>query len=259
MDAARLLASVPTGLRTPLVERFREIGKNFYEGRWAASELDGGKFCEVAYWIVHGALSGTYEASPTKPSNLHKKCQELENLSTTSGRVGDRSLRVHIPRALSVLYEFRNNRDAAHIGGEVNANFMDASAVFSLASWIMAELVRVFHLTTTEQAQRAVDALIERRHPLIWENGSMRRVLDAGMPKADQVLALLYGQESGASESDLITWTEYSNASVFRAKILEPLHKTRKIEYDRKERKVLITPLGGADVERRVLPKLKLL
>jgi len=60
---------------------------------------------------------------------------------------------VLIPRLLPVLYEIRNNRGVGHVGGDVDPNHMDAEAVQAMASWVMAELVRIFHGVKTEEAR----------------------------------------------------------------------------------------------------------
>jgi hypothetical protein len=56
----------------------------------------------------------------------------------------------------------------------------------------MAELVRIFHCVKTEEAQETVDALVERKTPIIWEVRGMRRVLDSKMTAKNQVLVLLH-------------------------------------------------------------------
>ena len=70
IDASKLLAAIPTALRDPLLETYREIASNFSEHRLSPSELEGGKFCEIVYWICHGFITGTYVAVATKPSNM---------------------------------------------------------------------------------------------------------------------------------------------------------------------------------------------
>ena len=67
------------------------------------------------------------------------------------------------------FYEIRNNRGVGHVGGDVDPNHMDAEAVQTMAGWAMAELVRIFHGVKTEEAQETVDALVERKSPIIWE------------------------------------------------------------------------------------------
>ena len=59
IDAARLLAGLPQGLRDELLASYREIVSNYLERRWEPAELNGGKFCEVVYSILHGLLNGS--------------------------------------------------------------------------------------------------------------------------------------------------------------------------------------------------------
>jgi len=129
---------------------------------------------------------------------------------------------------------------------------MDATAVLSGASWVLAELVRVFHGVTPVEAQSAVDALVAKRHPLVWSEGDVRRVLDADMGKADQTLVLLYSANDWVDVAELIRWVEYSNPTVFRKSILVPAHRNRVLEYDRREEKAKLTPRGIAEVENRL-------
>src|ERR1017187_3262099 len=166
-----LLAAIPAGLRDPLIQEYNSIVQNFMERRWSPSELSGGKFCETVYTILDGYFVGTYASSPTKPRDFVTACRSLESKSG-----GPRSFQILIPRTLPALYEVRNNRGVGHAGGDVDPNLMDATAVISMASWILAELVRVFHNTSTAEAQDAVERLVERRMPAVWSNGDVRRV-----------------------------------------------------------------------------------
>ena len=56
LDPLKVFATIPTGLRSPLLESYQEIGTNFTEHRWEPSELNGGKFCEIVYTIIAGTL-----------------------------------------------------------------------------------------------------------------------------------------------------------------------------------------------------------
>src|SRR5664280_396359 len=243
IDAAKILAGLPAGLRGALLKTYQEIATNFTEHRWEPSELNGGKFCEVVYSIISGAITGKIPTKPSKPKDMVAACRALENIPPDARRVGDRSLRILIPRMLPALYEIRNNRGVGHVGGDVDPNLLDATAVYGTASWVLAELVRIFHGVSTKEAQASVDALVERKHPLIWEVGdaNVKRVLEPSMPNSDQVLVFLHQSLMWVPEKDLVKWVEYSNATMFRTRILEPLHKDRLIEYDQAQRRARIS------------------
>lgn len=74
-----------------------------------------------------------------------------------------RSVRIQIPRLIVALYEIRNDHGVGHLGGDVDPNEMDATAVLYLSMWLVAELVRVLHTTTTTEATEIIDALIRRQ------------------------------------------------------------------------------------------------
>ena len=257
IDSAKLLAGIPAGLRDPLITSLQEIAANYAEHRWEPAELNGGKLCEVAFTIIDGALKGAFAAKPSKPANMVDSCRALEKIPPSASRVGDRSLRVLIPRILTALYEIRNNRNVGHVGGDVDPNYLDATAVLSMSSWVVAELVRVFHNVSTKEAQESVDALIERKLPVIWEVGSVRRVLDSEMPARDQALLLLYQKPGWVNEKDLASWVEYSSLAMFRTRVLRALHTARFIEHDNGSGTARISPKGAREVEERVLKSRK--
>ncbi len=255
IDPTKILPSLPNGLRDPLLSSYQEIASNYSEHRWEPSELNGGKFCEVVYTIIEGSINGKFSLKPSKPKDMVKACRALEGLPFDPHRIGDRSLRILIPRMLTALYEIRSNRGVGHIGGDVDPNFLDATAVYGMTSWTLAEIIRIFHSISTAEAQDIVDMLIERKHPLIWEVGGtkIKRVLDPRMDKGDQMLLLLHSKPSWVSEEDLAQWVEYSTLNNFRKNILRPFHKLRLIEYDKQNSRVRISPRGSIEVEKRIL------
>lgn len=253
IDPASILGGLPPALRESLIERYNEIVSNYIERKWEPAELNGGKFSEVVHTIIHGALTGRFASQPKKPRNMIDACRVLVNMPADANRVGDTSLRILIPRVLPILYDIRNHRNVGHVGGDVDPNQMDATAVETMASWVMAELVRIFHGVTTKEAQESVEALIERKTPLIWEIKGVKRVQNPGVSAKDQTLLLLHQSSGWAPSSDLVNWVGYANASAFRKRVLLALHQARLIEYDQISSRARISPLGVEDVERRIL------
>lgn len=241
-----LLANVPSSLRSELLFAYGEILKNFRERRWEPSELNGGKLCEVVYSILKGHVSGTFPPRSNKPRNMVDACRNLENASASFSR----SVRIQMPRMLVALYEVRNNRGVGHVGGDVDPNHMDATCVVEMSKWLMSELVRVFHNVSTEDATAAVDALVERTVPLVWEIGDKRRVLDPKMTMKDRTLVLLYHRHGAIDEATLRAWAEHNHSSRFRRDILRPCHVEKLLEYDEQRQTVEISPLGVDYVER---------
>jgi hypothetical protein len=246
--ASATLASIPSGLRKPLVDAFDEIVKNFHQRRWEPSELNGGKLCEVVYSILRGHVDGAYPTKPSKPSNMVDACRALETAPGTFPR----SVRIQIPRMLIALYEIRNNRGVGHIGGDVVPNHMDAIAVLYMAKWVMSELVRLFHDVDTTTASAVVDALVEREIPILWNVAGMKRVLSKSLSRKDKTLLLLYGQAAPVAQSELAGWVEHPRLSDYRKDVLRPLHEVKLVEYSQRAGLVHLSPLGVRYVEQKL-------
>jgi hypothetical protein len=248
---AQVLGLLPQGLRDELIAALAEIERNFRERRWEPAELNGGKLCEVAYSILKGYIDGTFPANAYKPANMVDACRALEQSPSTFPR----SIRVQIPRMLMALYEIRNNRGVGHVGGDVSANHMDSTCVLQMSKWVVSELIRVFHNTSTEDAETTVDALSEREISLIWEVAGRRRVLRPKMTMLEKTLVLLYGSTAPLTERELLDSIEHSNASAFRRDILRPAHQRRILEFDEETKLVHLSPLGSQLVEEHILTK----
>lgn len=246
---ASLLSAIPESLRNELIQALNEIERNFKESRWEPSELNGGKLCEVVYSILKGYVDNNYPSSASKPRNMVDACKDLEQTPSTFPR----SVRIQIPRMLTALYEIRNNRGVGHVGGDVNPNHMDAVCVSQMSKWIVAELIRVFHNVSTEEATDAVDALSDRELPLIWQVNGVSRVLDNSLSMLDKTLVLLYSEPSGINEAELVSYIEHSNPSVYRRDILRKAHKKRLLEYNATSKQAIISPIGIQRVETNIL------
>ncbi len=242
-EAKHALATIPQGLRDPLLREYGSVVQNFMEHRWSPSELSGGHFCEIVYTILEGHAKGKYASKPSKPRDFVGACRALEAHSNVP-----RSFQILVPRLLPALYEIRNNRGAGHAGGDVDPNHMDAVAVLSMTNWVMAELVRVLHGTSIAEAQRLVDSLAERRVSLVWEGESVKRVLDTTLSLKEQLLLLIGTSPGGVGTAELLEWSGYGKRQYF-LRVLRGLHSDRLVEVSKDEAMVQILPPGSLLVE----------
>jgi hypothetical protein len=241
--------AVPPALAEPLVREYSELLAHYLARKWGPSEVHAGRFCEVVYTILHGYIGSSYAPAPQKPANFPEACKQLEN----APGIIPRSLRILIPRMLPPLYEIRNNRNAGHVGGDVDSSAMDAGVCVSMCSWIIAELVRVLHgLPTLSAAEQIVATIVERPTPAVWTRGSVRRVLPS-LSRRDQVLLLLYSSAAAPDVSSLLKWTEVSRKDNLTA-LLRAMHKERLIEIDVGDGLVHLLPAGSKRIIDEVLP-----
>lgn len=249
VDPATALGGLPASLRSELLVEYDKIVRNYREGRWETAELDGGRFCEIVYSILKGQVDGSYPASASKPRDFPGACTALAQATAFP-----QSVRLGIPRVLIGLYEVRNNRGVGHVGGEVDANHMDATYVLHSVQWVLAELVRIFHSTTTSAATAVVDALVDRTLPIIWTVDTKRRVLTTGLTLATQTLLLVYGEPNGRLDRELSVDLEQARLANYK-RVLKSLHADRLVEYQA-DGNVLISPKGAKLVEEQLLPGL---
>jgi hypothetical protein len=243
-----LFPSIPESHKIPLVDEFNKIIRHYRERRWEPAELNGGKFSEVVYSILKGHTEGFFINKPEKPQNMLEACKKLEQVSSSFPR----SIRIQIPRMLIALYEIRNNRNVGHIGSDVDPNQMDANVVVQMSKWIMGELIRIFHNTTTEEAQIIVDNITDRTLPIIWSFDNHIRVLGKNLDAKDKMLVLLYSIEGSQDVKFLQTTIEYKNTSQFIEKVILKAHSSDLIHYDAKTKKVTISPIGIRYVEETI-------
>ncbi len=239
-----VFSALPEKLREELVDSFSEIVKNYAERRWEPAELNGGKLCEVAYCVVKGIVDGKFPKRASKPRNMVDACRNLESATGVP-----RSVRIQIPRMIVALYEVRNNRNVGHVGGDVDPNHMDAVCVLQMSKWIVAELIRMLHEQSVDEAAALVEALVEREVPLVWKVGDKMRVLDPDLSYKDTTMVLLHAVTGSVAEADLFAWTEHPNVSNYRRDVLRKEHKSRLLEYDQEAGTVELSPRGVEYVE----------
>jgi hypothetical protein len=247
---AVIFSMLPAFLLKKLEKSYTQIRSNFAQRRYEPSELNGGKFSEVVLRILewHTSTPKIYTPFGTKIRDFGQATRRFESLTSYPD-----SVRFHIPKIINVLYEIRNKRGVGHVGGDVDPNYMDALFVVCSTSWIMAELVRIFHNLPISEAQKIVEALVNKRISVVWEVASKRRVLNLSLSYADRTLLLLYDSYPKALRDEtLCDWTEYTNPAVFRAKLLAPLHKKKLVEYDVRSGDVHLSPTGLRYVEENL-------
>jgi hypothetical protein len=247
IGSTKFLEGIPTSLRQPLLDAYNQIVRNYRERRWEPSELNGGKLCEICYCILKGYVSGAFPSRPSKPPNMVAACNSLAEAGEFS-----RSIKIQIPRMLIALYEIRNNRNVGHVGADVDPNHMDATVVLSMSKWVMSELVRIFHNTTTDDATTIVDTISDRTLPLLWKVGDRTRVLGTHLGAKEKMLALLFGSPSAMSVRNIAESIEYKNLTQFRDTVLKPAHKADLIHFDIKKDTVELSPIGARHVETNI-------
>jgi len=232
-------AVYPQDIVDALINSFIEIKENYYLRKHEPAELNGGKFVEACVRLLQHQLRGSYTPIGVPIRNM---VQELRNFEQTPSTYPD-SYRLHIPRVLLGVYNIRNRRGVGHLGGDVNPNLADSTLILSVVSWVLAELYRMHYAVSIDEAQKIVDDLVERKLPLVYEVHNVKRVLAPKLTAKDQTLILLYSvYPKQLSEVELLQFTEYSNLSAYRNRILRELHRQRLINRNSNGTCVILPP-----------------
>ena len=208
----RLAASLNARLVDELLAAYQEAKRNHYLGGHRLSAVEGGRFCEAAYRILQDATTGSF-TPPGRPLNADQVTRQLAGKPV--GSVPD-SIRLHIPRALRVIYDIRNNRDAAHLADGIDPNIQDSTLVVAILDWILAEFVRIYHGADPAEALELITGLVSRRAPVIEDFDGFLKVLNPKLRAGDHCLVLLYQRDRlGATYEDLKEWARPPCAATY--------------------------------------------
>lgn len=214
---------IPPPVVAELLSAHEEAKRNFYLGGLRLSEVEGGRFCEAAFRALEHITTGKFT-----PLGRRLKTENLiSQFACLSAGSHPDSVRLHIPRALRVVYDIRNNRDAAHLADGIDPNLQDATLVVGVIDWVLGEFLRLYHYVSPDEAQKIVEDVVTRKAPVIEEFGTFLKVLNPKLGASNWVLVLLYQRgKTGATLQELTQWVNPH----MRANIRRTLHR---LEYER--------------------------
>jgi hypothetical protein len=203
--AGLIASSLDPALVDELLEAYVEAKSNYYLSGMRLTAVEGGRFCEAAFRLLQQRAFGTFEPLG-RQINIESTSRRLANLSQTSQ---PDSVRLHIPRALRVVYDIRNSRDAAHLADGIDPNIQDATLVIGVIDWVLAEFVRLHHNVPAELAQRMVNDLVMRKAPVVQDFAGFLKVLRTDLKASEYCLVLLYQRGNlGAIYDELSDWVK---------------------------------------------------
>ena len=204
---AGLASKLDAKLVDELLEAHSEAKRNFYLGGIRLQEVEAGRFSEAALRLLEETAWGMFTPIG-KPLDSERVMLNLGNLPF--GSQPD-SVRLHIPRALRLVYDVRNKRDAAHLADGIDPNLQDASMVAAVLDWVLAEFVRLFHGVGADKAQRLVQGVVARTAPVVQDFKGVLKVLKPILRASEYCLVLLYQRgEAGATIGELRSWVRPS-------------------------------------------------
>jgi hypothetical protein len=226
---AGLASALDPKLVDELLDAYQEAKRNYYLGGLRLSAVEGGRFCEAAFRILQQRTVGTFDPLG-KQLDTETLIRQLANVPAAQQ---PESVRLHIPRALRVVYDVRNKRDNAHLADGIDPNLQDATLVISVLDWVLAEFVRVHHSVSPDVARGLVDAIVTRSAPAVEDFGGFLKVLRTDLGASDFMLLLLYQRGAeGARFSDLESWVRPKMRTNLRRTLTQLEHEKAFVHRD---------------------------
>jgi hypothetical protein len=231
-----------------LLEAHAEAKRNLYLGGLRLSEVEGGRFCEAAFRLLEQITQGTFTPIGIM-LNSEGIIQNLERLPKGSHRD---AVRIHIPRALRLVYDIRNKRDVAHLADGIDPNLQDAMMVTSVLDWVLAEFIRLYHNIPANDAQQLVEQVVTRAVPVVQDFNGFLKVLKPSLAVSDHCLVILYQLgERGCTLQEMEKWVRPQ----MRANLARTLRRLAEVKdlVHIDAGRYAITRLGQREVEMRHL------
>jgi len=231
-----------------LLEAYGEAKGNFLSGGHRLQAVEGGRFCEAAFRLLQIRVWGKSDplGASLDTERLIKSLAALPSSQETD------SVRLHIPRALRVVYDIRNKRDVAHLADGIDPNLQDATLVVSVVDWVMAEFVRLYHAVPPNEAREIVEDLVTRRAPVVQDFDGFLKALNPKLRAGDLALVLLYQKGAqGAKYEELERWAAPSMRRNLRRTLDTLVVNKAFAHFDGDRYRITLT--GQAEVERRRL------
>lgn len=194
---AALIVKFPPNKVDEILYHYNVLRREARLDHWEACLVNGGKFVEAVLKCFHYLSTGN-EVTSVKAEEEIRRIENAVHLSDFE--------RMTIPRALRLIYEFRNKRGGAH-----NSSFdpikTDCALIVAVSNWVMEELTRLYLTNDASAAQALVESLLIKDIPLVEEMDGDRLVLRSGLSARIQLEILLYREfPARCTFKDLTHW-----------------------------------------------------
>lgn len=182
---------------SPLLDDYESMLRNLFLRKYDLVLISGGRLVENLFICLSSLTESPVDISP----DLTKIQKDLEKKPKEEF---PSSIRVIIPRAAKLVYDFRSRRGAVHVDYTVSPGYIDATIVVSIVQWILAELIRVFSNRESDEILSLIQGLVDRKLPIVEEITGIPVILERDVSARDSILILLYNQYPDSISSDVL-------------------------------------------------------
>lgn len=244
--AGALVANgVDSKLADQLIEEAVALEDTFIRRRWKYSELDGGRFAEVAARIIYAADSGNLSRSKGVDD-----CLRYVDNQQVSHRFPEAQAAIHLSKVLRAIYKLRSQRGAVHVSPTYTANELDSRLIVECARWVLAEILRIFAKASRDEIASVIANLARFPQPLIRMYDGEPLLQNISFTAEEEVLAHLLFAEAGMTQVELVSVIPKDASGVRRA--IKKLVAASSRQIVGRGQRYLITDLGVARIEAKI-------
>jgi hypothetical protein len=242
---AALAASIDSQLAAQLVEESTSLEEAFILRKWKYSELDGGRFAEVAARIVYSVDSGNLSLTRSVDDCL----KYIDNQQVVH-HFPEKYAAIHLAKVIRAVYKLRSQRGAVHVSATYTANEIDSRLIVEAARWILADLLRIFVTKDRNEIATVIRGLARFPQPLIRTYEDLPLLQAVSFTTEEEVLAHLLNAVDGLNIGDLISLIPKDQSGVRRA--VRKLASPQVRQTVERSGRWIITDLGIKRIEQRI-------
>jgi hypothetical protein len=259
LNSAQLITElskiVDPALADAVVTSYVEMQQRFLAGDWQPTELDGRRLCEAVARAVYQMDSGTVTHSQL-PGVL---CEKIEDDPPQPQRQHNlrQPDRVHICKAIGLIYKFRSSRGSVHISPHYKADFMDSMLIVHAGKWLFAEFLRLAWKKDKEIVAATIAQIVQLEYSLVHELDGVPLVLDESVSAPVEILLLLNHADGNRLQRDVLRAQAKNNTPQAVDTAISRLTRTNEIRATTTPGELALTPKGQKRVIEKIIPSLK--
>lgn len=250
-----LSSVVDPALADAVVTSYVEMQQRFLAGDWQPTELDGGRLCEAIARAVYQMDSGTVTHSQL-PKEL---CEKIKDDPPQPGRRHNllQPDRLHICKAIGLVYKFRSSRGPVHISPHYKADFMDSMLIVHAGKWLFAEFLRLAWKKDKEIIAATIAQIVQLEYSLVHELDGVPLVLDESVSAPVEILLLLNHADGNRLQRDVLRSQVKNNTPKAFDTAISRLTRANEVRSTTVLGELALTPKGQKKVIEKIIPSLK--
>jgi hypothetical protein len=206
---ASLSNAIDANVAKAILGQYEKLVAEYRKGDAEAALNAAGKFAEH---VLRG-LEG-FRTKAAAPAEIKVFKQAIDIIQKDAGL--PEPLKVLVPGALVMIFDIRSKRGAAHVK-EIDPRHVDSALAVQSASWVLAELIRLFHSADEKGVAQAMTVLMRGNLPLIESFDDEHVVTTPLSCDLEILLQLARAQPEGLDRRSLGLLVKHSPSAITRS------------------------------------------